>query len=220
MAGPQLALKNATDSRLNRAWAGLIEKMRPPSAMSRIEATHDVSARYGLSSSVCCSKTTWRSGIVFHDGKRLPQSSCARPNWLKPAMASMRIRPRSSRLPDRQTEPQIAATGSRPCLTGGSPGTRIVAVATAVGRIDHVIEAEAKPVDPELRVSLAKTGQDDRLLIGPAVAVAITEKPDVRRGRDEHAAEARQHAVRKRQARRQTPSHAHNDRRRRGLPGA
>ncbi len=45
MVGPQLALKNATDSRLNRAWAGLIPKMRPPSARSRIEAIDDVSAR-------------------------------------------------------------------------------------------------------------------------------------------------------------------------------
>jgi hypothetical protein len=80
MIGPQLALKNATDSRLNRAWAGLIEKIRPLSAMSRIEATHDVSARYGFLSSVCCSKTTCRSGIVFHEGNRLPQSSCAKPN--------------------------------------------------------------------------------------------------------------------------------------------
>ena len=45
MIGPQLALKNATDSRLNRACAGLIPKMRPPSAGSRIEAIDEVSAR-------------------------------------------------------------------------------------------------------------------------------------------------------------------------------
>ena len=113
--GPQLALKNATDSRLNRGCGGLIGKIRPPSAMSRIDATDEVSARYGLRSSACCSSTTWRIGIVFHDGKRLPQSSCGRPNWLKPAIGLEPGRRPSPASPDRRSrmrherESQVAA---------------------------------------------------------------------------------------------------------------
>ena len=137
---------------------------------------------------------------MFHDGKRLPQSSCARPNWLKPAMASIVdrlgvIAPR----PRRQAEPQIAAADRDRLCAGGSVGRSDLAVAPAVGGVDHVVQAQRKSVDPKLRVPLAEAGQHDALLLGAAIAVAIAQEPDVGRGRHQHAAEAGQHAVRERQ---------------------
>ena len=160
--GPQLALKYATDSRLNRACAGLIQKIRPPSARSRIDATDDVSARYGFRSRLCCSSTTCRIGIVFQDGNRFPQSSCARPNWLKPAMASTRGRLEAPG-PRRQAKPQDRAGRSRRLWPGGSARRTHLAVATAVGRIDPVVQTPIESVDPKLRVPLAEAGQHDML---------------------------------------------------------
>ena len=83
-----MALKYAVDSRLNVAWVGLIAKTRPPSDGSRIDATDDDSARYGLRLRARSSITTWRIGIVFQEGNRSPRSSRGRPNWLNPATAS------------------------------------------------------------------------------------------------------------------------------------
>ena len=99
----------------------------------------------------------------------------------------------------RQAEPQISAANR------DGFGRRVVrvadlAVAAAVGRVDHVIQTKREPVDPKLRVPLTEAGQHDAFLVGPPIAVTIAQEPNVGCRGDEHASEARQHAVGKRKA--------------------
>ena len=56
-----------------------------------------------------------------------------------------------------------------------------VPVAPAVGGVDRVVEAPVEPVDPELRVPLAETGEHNLPLLAAAVTVAVAQEPDVRR---------------------------------------
>ncbi len=182
--------------------------------MSRIEATHDVSARYGLRSSVRCSSTTCRTGIVFHEGNRLPQSSCARPNWLKPAMASMLVGSGFLSRPRRQAKPQVAET-DRDGLGGWGVRRSDLAVAAAVGRVDHVVQTERKPVDPKLRVPLAEAGEHDRL--SRRLDRRRHDRGKTRCGARPSPARRRSKAARRweKADRRRRRSRAHNGRRRR-----
>ena len=193
MIGPQLALKNATDSRLNRAWAGLIAKMRPPSAGSRIDATDEVSARYGLRS---------KRLLLEHDvphRDRVPRRESVAPVVVRQAELAeagdgLDRDPLARPGPPRETKPHIAAA-DRDGLARRVVRCADFAVAAAVGRVDQVIQAPKEPVDSKLRVPFAEAGQHDVLLVGAPIAVTIAEEPDVRRSRHQHAAEARHHAV-------------------------
>ena len=136
------------------------------------------------------SRTTWRIGTVFQEGKRSPQSSRGRPNWLKPATGSNV--PAAGR-----TRRSLRGIGT--ARAGGRPAAALAA-APAVGEVNRVVEAPGRAVDAELLVPLGEPGQHDLADVGPTVAVGVLEVNQVRGGRDEHAAVPGEHAARPVQA--------------------
>ena len=193
--------------------------MRPPSARSRIDATDDVSARYGFRSRLCCSNDD------MPDRDRVPRGKAVAPIVVRQAKLAEAgdgldrgTRGARSWL-CRQPEPQIAAA-DRDGLARRVVRRPDFAVAPSIGGIDPVIQPPFQSVDPKLGIALAEPGQHDAPLVSAAIAVLIAQEPDIGRGRHEHAAEAGHHAIRETAARRRRQSNAHSGRRRRGPPAA
>ena len=90
----------------------------------------------------------------------------------------------------------VSANGD--LLVGGIVRSSDFPIAPAVRAIDPIVEATGQAVHKQLLIALAETGEQHASLIGLAVAVVVSEKPNVRRRRHQHAIVPRQNARRKR----------------------
>src|SRR6185503_8295504 len=59
--------------------------------------------------------------------------------------------------------------------------------AAAVGAVNPIVQAPRQPIDSQLLIAFAETGQQHAPFIRDAIAVGVFEKPNIRRGGDEHA---------------------------------
>ena len=91
----------------------------------------------------------------------------------------------------------MAANGNR--FARGIVRPANLSFAAAIRAVNPVVQAPRQSIHAQLLVAEAEAGEQNTPLIRAAIAVRIAEIPDVRRGRDQHAAAPRQHAIGKRQ---------------------
>src|SRR6185369_6626562 len=82
---------------------------------------------------------------------------------------------------------------------GASVRPAHVPIATSIRAVNPVVEPPVQTVDPELLVSFGKSGKHLLACVCDPIPVGVGQKPNIRRGGDEHAVLPRDDPVRKRE---------------------